>query len=536
MPNVFPMHSQPYLGTFLTDTRTQRLARRASELVDENVAPNEAVARLVGEFEAPAVNIGAQEHRPVEERARTYACDDAACARDGKYGSHAHTEILQRFVLHVQSGSEHLTVGVNGGPLIDPDFVSVRADSITMDAPDPKSRERTMDALRTQITRANAIVDEWNHNELPALATKAIEVARSDHDRRAAATAEAKSAGFKTVVQPPSTLPATPRGRRRETSPAADSSSDEHLQDGRSPEYVITNSPGASITNTVQEIENSPGASTSHKPHEPTAEPKWPLGRLAAWFDSAAKIAIAIVVIIGAIITVVSLLLAGPDGDSDGSSPNLRAPSSDARDEGEANHSEHRELVAWYSGMQGAARPTFNSFTAVPNTGDESEFLNGRVVGISENVWHPSVHANVGETVVVRVYIHNNADSSGNDSDLSGSSVALGTRLAAAIPLNSSTAHTLSATISASNATPREVSDTFEIITLDGAPIRLDYVEGSARLANAEFNSDTFTLPLSDDLFSENGTLIGYSALDGQFPGCFSYASVVTYELEVLAG
>ncbi len=172
-------------------------------------------------------------------------------------------------------------------------------------------------------------------------------------------------------------------------------------------------------------------------------------------------------------------------------------------------------------GTPGANQVMFNNMTNVPNIGDERNFLHGQVVGTGE--YSDPVNAKVGDEVLVRVYVHNNADSSTNDS---GKGVAKNTKVKVTLPTASGNNLQASATVSASNATPKQVTDTINIKADNNFSI--DYVEGSARI-----RTNFMDKSLSDNLVA-GGTLIGHDNLNGDMNGCFEYAAYVTFKVKLV--
>ncbi|MCA9346375.1 hypothetical protein KC960_02695 [Candidatus Saccharibacteria bacterium] len=171
--------------------------------------------------------------------------------------------------------------------------------------------------------------------------------------------------------------------------------------------------------------------------------------------------------------------------------------------------------------------PVFNSFINTPSYGDERAFVDARMsdqtaAGSFKNVL-PDVNKGSKE-VVIRLYIHNNANQSTN---ASGLGIAKDTKVKVALP--TATANVLRARgyISASNASM--VEDTVDF-TADGN-FKLEYVPGSATL----YDNDNFAggVTLSDDIVG-NGATIGSDQLDGNFKGCFDYEAVVQIKVKVV--
>lgn len=171
--------------------------------------------------------------------------------------------------------------------------------------------------------------------------------------------------------------------------------------------------------------------------------------------------------------------------------------------------------------------PVFNSFVNTPSYGDERTFLDARrtdqtAPGSSKNVL-PDVTKGSKE-VIMRMYVHNNANSSTN---ASGKGVARNTKVRIALPENEGSALRSVGYISADNATPRVVEDTVDLTSTES--FRIDYKPGSAIIYN---NGPLNGSKISDSVVT-TGAPIGYDALNGNLPGCFEYEAVIEITVKV---
>lgn len=171
--------------------------------------------------------------------------------------------------------------------------------------------------------------------------------------------------------------------------------------------------------------------------------------------------------------------------------------------------------------------PVFNSFINTDSYGDERAFVDARMSdqtasGSFKNVL-PDVNKGSKE-VVIRMYVHNNANQSTN---ASGLGIAEDTKVKVSLPSATSNVLRARGYISASNASM--VEDTVDF-TAD-SNFKLEYVPGSATL----YDNDNFAsgVALSDDIVT-TGAPIGSDALDGNFKGCFEYEAVVQIRVKVL--
>lgn len=167
---------------------------------------------------------------------------------------------------------------------------------------------------------------------------------------------------------------------------------------------------------------------------------------------------------------------------------------------------------------------TFNSFTGVPNIGDERNFFTGKISGAPDGFYDPMNQLRAGDEILMRVYVHNNADESQN---ASGNGIAKNTRVRVDLPEGLAQDMTAHAFISADNAQPQTIEDT---LTLNGEyPFQIEYVPGSARI-----KTNVMDAALSDSIVT-SGVQIGYDALNGDMPGCFEYVALVTLKVKVKA-
>lgn len=182
-------------------------------------------------------------------------------------------------------------------------------------------------------------------------------------------------------------------------------------------------------------------------------------------------------------------------------------------------------LFAWgpvrptYTIEEPADHVTFNSITNNPNIGDERNF-----VGIREsdttNLWSDEITAEKGKTYTVRMYVHNNAAENLN-------LVAENVTAKFNLPTTTGKSLQVNGFLSSTNATPTEVYDHATFVANED--FNLNYVEGSLKFENNHFGATGIALP--ESIFTASGAKLGYSALDGNIPGCFQYAGYVTFRV-----
>lgn len=171
--------------------------------------------------------------------------------------------------------------------------------------------------------------------------------------------------------------------------------------------------------------------------------------------------------------------------------------------------------------------PVFNSFINTPSYGDERPFLDARRSDQTPNGGYKNVLDNVtdgSKEVVLRLYIHNNANQSTN---ASGLGIARDSKVRISLPTAEASSLRARGYITASNAAT--VEDTVDFV--DGKAFRVEYIPGSATL----YNNGPFAggVKLADSIVT-SGAPIGYDALNGNLPGCFDYAAVVNIRVKVI--
>ncbi len=173
-------------------------------------------------------------------------------------------------------------------------------------------------------------------------------------------------------------------------------------------------------------------------------------------------------------------------------------------------------------GTPGFDHVTFNSFTGVPNIGDERNFFHGKIAGAPDGFYDPMNGVRDGDEILMRVYVHNGADPKHN---ASGKGVAKNTRVRVELPAGLNKAQTAKAFVSADNAQPKVIEDT---LSMTGEyPVQLDYVPGSATI-----KTNFIDQKVSDEII-KGGVKIGDDNVNGTMKGCFEYVALVTFKVKV---
>ena len=172
---------------------------------------------------------------------------------------------------------------------------------------------------------------------------------------------------------------------------------------------------------------------------------------------------------------------------------------------------------------------TFNSISDDPYFGDERYFVGAREdTGVNagvNNVWeNGEIKAEDGKTYLVRIYTHNN-----NPNGEAEGAVAKDVTNRFDISTAPGKSVEVRGYINSSNATPTQYWD--NVIFKSDNTFHLEYVKGSALYENNKVGKGG--LKLSDNV-TTSGVKIGYSALDGQVPGCFNYDSYTTIKVKVV--
>lgn len=172
---------------------------------------------------------------------------------------------------------------------------------------------------------------------------------------------------------------------------------------------------------------------------------------------------------------------------------------------------------------------TFNSITDNPDYGDERSFFDGKdAANTNSGGFGDTVEVASGETVLLRMYVHNNAGSNLNGANLDGPAVAHNAAARIFLPSASDNALRANAYIDASNANPGEVSDTVDFH--GSTQFRLQYVPGSAIMYT---NAVPAGFALNDSIVA-GGAPIGYTGPNGTIPGCLQYSALITIKVKVL--
>ncbi len=144
--------------------------------------------------------------------------------------------------------------------------------------------------------------------------------------------------------------------------------------------------------------------------------------------------------------------------------------------------------------------------------------MGAKVSGEDVDFWNAnSIDVRNGETYTIQLYVHNN-NPKGHDA------VARDVSVLFSLPTEISNSQTIIGYLDSSNAQPSRYWDGVTLIS--DQPFYIEYVDGSAKLYNTEFNGKS----LDNEVITE-GVLIGYGALNGRIPGCYEYDCVVTIEV-----
>ena len=170
-----------------------------------------------------------------------------------------------------------------------------------------------------------------------------------------------------------------------------------------------------------------------------------------------------------------------------------------------------------------------NSINDKNAMGDERNFVNARFDngdhGV-DNVWEADeITVENGKNYIVSLYVHNN-NPKGEEA------IAKDVTTTFSIPGTSASSVEVNGLVSSSNATPNKYWDNVVFKSADGSKFHLEYIAGSALLENNGIGANG-GVKLSDDIISK-GVKIGYSALDGNIPGCYQYSGYVSVTVKAV--
>jgi uncharacterized repeat protein (TIGR01451 family) len=164
--------------------------------------------------------------------------------------------------------------------------------------------------------------------------------------------------------------------------------------------------------------------------------------------------------------------------------------------------------------------PAFNSFKNSPTWGFEPDFMS--IKESTSSTWDSDdkIQLQAGKTYDVVVFYHNNAPADTH--------TALNTKMKIDFPsvVKGGVETKGTASISASNSTPREVWSTLTFTSTSDMLIR--YKQGSASIKYS--GGSTKTLPNSGKNLFEGGQLLGAN-LDGNVPGCDKNSGMVQFQI-----
>jgi len=165
---------------------------------------------------------------------------------------------------------------------------------------------------------------------------------------------------------------------------------------------------------------------------------------------------------------------------------------------------------------------TFNSITNNATYGDERNFTTIKdASNTSAGGWTDSVTVQDGKEYIVRMLVHNNAASNLN-------LVATNTRVSANVPNTTGNSVQIDGYVSADNANPQKIWDS--VVMNSDKKFNIAYVAGSATYYN---NVVPGGQPLSNNIVTSGGALVGYNAMDGKVPGCYQYEGLVSFKVKV---
>lgn len=186
-----------------------------------------------------------------------------------------------------------------------------------------------------------------------------------------------------------------------------------------------------------------------------------------------------------------------------------------------------------YTNAKPAPYATFNSITDNVAVGDERNFVRVREAGIT-STFVDELEVVPGKEYEVYIYYHNDAASNTNSA---GYGMATGVRVASAYPiyLNPGERGAITGNIYWKYYMPGDEEHQRDGSVWDEAYLTtktentvLRYKTGTAVIHNGGQANGSV---LSTNLFTKEGTYIGYNKLTGVLPGCSEYSGYITYTL-----
>ena len=183
-----------------------------------------------------------------------------------------------------------------------------------------------------------------------------------------------------------------------------------------------------------------------------------------------------------------------------------------------------------YTNANPAPQAVFNSITDNAAVGDERDFV--RIVEVHEDgtkdAYTNDLTIRGGHDYEVYIYYHNNASASYNTVEENYKGVARNVKVSAAFPesLKAGEKGQVDAIISADRTLVPKVWDEAYITAEEN--VTLAYITDSAKIFNGGQANGSL---LTTDLFSAEGTLLGYNTLNGVVYGCDEYSGHIVYRI-----
>lgn len=194
----------------------------------------------------------------------------------------------------------------------------------------------------------------------------------------------------------------------------------------------------------------------------------------------------------------------------------------------------YKDIAGWgperklFTNEKPAQYPVFNSIINNAAVGDERDFVRIEEKS-SGRAYSSDIEIEANKQYEVYIFYHNNASSTYNDKKYDYKGIARDVRLSSSFPssLVAGEHGVVKAKICATNTNPEAIWDSARITAKED--MTLHYVSGSAKIYN---QWETNGSAMSTKLFSDQGTLLGFSELNGIIFGCAEYSGQVVYTIE----
>ena len=189
------MAQRPFLAEVLTDRANREVARI---LASAEALDSMAVEGIVAHLQVDRIALGKPSYlqEPWVRPMRAGRAPDAGLVRRGVYPGQNYEVRYTRYRFPIESGASYTSVGVNGGVILDSDFVVHHGDWIEIRAADDNHRDQLRKDLEGHIETANKIIDDWNDTQRRPLVQVAVAKKQREDRARTARADQLEADGY----------------------------------------------------------------------------------------------------------------------------------------------------------------------------------------------------------------------------------------------------------------------------------------------------------------------------------------------------